>query len=185
MKIIFGLVGELAAGKGTFAKYIQEKYSCNIYKFSTMLRDVLDRLYVEKTRENLQELSTFVRAQYGQDTLSKVIAKDVEKDAGEIVIVDGIRRPTDITYLKEIPGFHLIYITAESKLRYERLVKRNENPGDDQKTYEQFLKDEQSEADKLIGELGKDAEFTLVNNGSTEELFSQIENIVTQLKYKN
>lgn len=181
-KIIFGLVGELAAGKGTFAKYVQEKYPCNIYKFSTMLRDVLDRLYVEKTRENLQELSTFVRAQYGQDVLSKVIAKDVEKDTGEIVIVDGIRRPTDITYLKEIPGFHLVYITGESKLRYERLVKRNENPGDDKKTYEQFLKDEQSEADKLIGELGKQAAFTLVNNGTLTEFHQSIDAILTQLK---
>lgn len=181
-KVIFGLVGELAAGKGTFAKYVQEKYSCNIYKFSTMLRDVLDRLYVEKTRENLQELSTFVRAQYGQDVLSKVIAKDVEKDAGEIVIVDGIRRPTDITYLKEIPGFHLVYITGESKLRYERLILRNENPGDDKKTYEQFLKDEQSEADKLIGELGKQATFTLVNNGTLAEFHQSIDAILTQLK---
>lgn len=182
MKIIFGLVGELAAGKGTFATYVQKKYPCNIYKFSTMLRDVLDRIYVEKNRENLQDISTFLRQRFGQDVMSKVIAKDVEKDAGEIVIVDGIRRPTDITYLKEIPGFHLVYITGESKLRYERLVKRNENPGDDKKTYKEFLKDEQSEADQLIGQLGKQAEFTIVNNGTKEEFFAEVENMIQKLK---
>jgi dephospho-CoA kinase len=114
--------------------------------------------------------------------MSKVIAKDVERDEHNIVIVDGIRRPTDITYLQQLPGFHLIYITAESKLRYERLVARKENPGDENKSYEEFCKDEQSEADQLIASLGKDAEFTIVNNETREELFAQIEKILDQVK---
>ncbi len=182
MKIILGFVGDLAAGKGTLAHYLLEKYNAPSYKFSTMLRDMLDRIYVEKTRENLQNISTFVRAQYGQDVMSKVIAKDVERDEHSIVIVDGIRRPTDITYLQQLPEFHLVYITAESKLRYERLVARKENPGDENKSYEEFCKDEQSEADQLIVSLGKEAEFTIVNNGTREELFTQIEKIIDQVK---
>lgn len=181
-KIILGFVGDLAAGKGTLAKYLHEKYGSNTYRFSSMLRDMLDRIYVEKTRENLQDISTFIRARFGQDVMSKVLAKDVENDQGEIVIVDGIRRPTDITYLQQLPGFHLIYVTAESKLRWERLVARKENPGDENKSYEEFLKDEQSEADQLIGTLGKEAEFTIVNNGTKEDLFTHIENTITQIK---
>lgn len=180
-KIILGFVGDLAAGKGTVAQYLQKKYSCQTYKFSTMLRDVLDRIYVEKTRENLQELSTFLRAEFGQDVMSKVIAKDVEKDPHSIAIVDGVRRPSDISYLKELSGFSLIYITADPVLRHKRLMQRNENQGDDKKTYEQFLKDEQSEADSLISELGKNARFTIVNNGTKEELFEKIEDILKEI----
>lgn len=182
MKIILGFVGDLAAGKGTLAKYLNEKYGSNTYRFSNMLRDMLDRIYVEKTRENLQDISTFIRARFGQDVMSKILAKDVENDQGEIVIVDGIRRPTDITYLQQLPGFHLIYVTAESKLRWERLVVRKENPGDENKSYEEFLKDEQSEADKLIATLGQEAEFTIINNGTQEDLFTHIENTITQIK---
>lgn len=182
MKIILGFVGDLAAGKGTLAHYLLEKYNAPSYKFSTMLRDMLDRIYVEKTRENLQNISTFVRANYGQDVMSKVIAKDVERDTHEIVIVDGIRRPTDITYLRELSGFHLVYITADSRLRYERLVARKENPGDENKTYEEFLKDEQSEADQLIASLGKEAEFTIVNNGTRDELLAQMETVLNTIK---
>ncbi len=182
MKIILGFVGDLAAGKGTLAQYLLERYQAPSYKFSTMLRDMLDRIYVEKTRENLQNISTYVRANFGQDVMSKVIAKDVERDEHDVVIVDGIRRPTDITYLRKLPGFHLIYITADSKLRYERLVARKENPGDENKSYEEFCKDEQSEADQLIASLGKEAEFTIVNNGTREELFAQIEKIIDDIK---
>src|SRR3989344_8173343 len=168
-KIILGFVGDLSSGKGTAAKYLKEKYNSNSYRFSTILRDIINRLYLPETRGNLQNISTVLRENFGQDVLSKVIAEDVKNDPNEIVVVEGVRRPTDITYLREIPGFHLIYITAESKLRWERLVKRGENEDDMEKTYEEFLKDEQAEADILIKELGKSAEYTIYNNLSFEE----------------
>ncbi len=182
MKIILGLVGDLASGKGTISQYIQTQYSGNTYRFSTMLRDILDRIYVEKNRENLQELSTFLREKFGQDVMSKVIAKDVEADQGNFVIVDGIRRPTDITYLEKIPGFCLVYVTADSHLRWQRLVQRKENPGDEKKTYEEFLHDEQAEADQLIQTLGSQAKIKITNNGTKQELFAQVEAIIQQLK---
>src|SRR5258705_11222957 len=101
-KIILGFVGDLAGGKGTICQYLKERYKVNSYRFSNMLRDILDRIYVEQNRENLQDLSTFLRQRYGQDIMSKVIAKDVQNDPNPIVAVEGIRRPTDITYLQEL-----------------------------------------------------------------------------------
>ncbi|MBI2436363.1 MAG: AAA family ATPase [Candidatus Magasanikbacteria bacterium] len=177
-KIILGLVGDLAAGKGTIARYLHKKYGARSYKFSTMLRNILDRIYVEKTRENLQSISTFVRENYGQDVMSKVIARDVENDTNQIVVVDGIRRPTDITYLQELEGFHLIYITADQHIRWKRLVKRNENPGDDTKTFEQFCHNEQAEAESLIQKLGEQAEIKIDNNGDIKKLYDTIEEVI-------
>jgi len=184
-KIILGFVGDLASGKGTIAKYLQEKYKCNTYRFSTMLRDVLDRIYIEKNRENLQLVSKVLRENFGQDVMSNVIAKDVARDENELVVVDGIRRPTDITYLQNLPGFHLIYITAETKTRWQRMVNRQENPDEKDKTFEQFLLDEQAEADMLIKELGSKAEKTINNDGTIEELYQQIENILESYGHKN
>jgi dephospho-CoA kinase len=184
-KIIIGFVGDLAAGKGTLASYLALKYTCNTYRFSTMLRDILDRIYADKTRENLQDISTLLRERFGQDIMSKVIAKDVQEDEGQLVVVDGIRRPTDISYLKELPGFHLVYVTADPKIRYERMKLRNENPGDAEKSFEQFLTDEQAEADKLIKELGAQAEDTIHNDGDYEELYTQIEMLLKKYGYQN
>lgn len=182
MKIILGFVGDLAGGKGTICKYLNDKYQANAYRFSTMLRDVLDRMYVPQSRENLQKISTLLRQNFGEDVMSKVIAEDVKNDKNDIVMVEGIRRPTDISYLKENPGFHLIYITADTKIRWERLVRRAENPGDTEKTYEQFLEDEKAEADCLIKDLGKTAEFIINNDGTFEEFYQQMENVIGQLK---
>lgn len=184
-RVILGFVGDLASGKGTAAKYLQEKYLCNTYRFSTILRSILDRVYIEQTRENLQTISKVLRENFGQDVLSGVIAKDVDNDEKELVVVDGIRRPTDITYLQNIPGFHLVYITAEPKTRWERMIIRQENPGEKDKTFEQFLIDEQAEADRLIKDLGDKAEKKVNNDGSVQELHQQIEKILEDYGYKN
>lgn len=183
-KIIIGFIGKLACGKGTIAKYCQEKYSAKTFRFSTMLRDVLDRLYVEKSRENLQDVSLILRQRFGQDLMSRVIAEDVNKDSNKLIIVDGVRRPSDITYLEKNPNFYLVYVTADSKMRWERLVKRNENAGDDKKTYEQFLQDEKAEAETQIEGLGQKAKYTIDNSGSFEELYKQIDEIVKTAKNK-
>ncbi len=180
-KIILGFVGDLAAGKGTICKYLNEKYNCNAYRYSTMLRDILDRMYLDQSRENMQNLSTILRKNFSEDVMSKVIAKDVMNDSKNLVVVEGIRRPSDITYLENEENFNLIYITADPKIRWQRLVKRKENPGDQQKTFEEFSKDEQAEADQLIKSLGQKAKFTINNDGNFEEFYEQMEVIIKKL----
>lgn len=181
-KIILGFVGDLASGKGTIAKYLREKYNINSYRYSTMLRDMLARVYLPDSRDNMQKLSTFLRQNFSEDIMSKVIAKDVENDQNPLVVVEGIRRPADIIYLKANLGFHLIYITAKPKIRWERAVKRNENPGDDKKTLEKFLQDEQAEAESKIHALGATAKYTINNDGDFTTFYAQIETIIQNIK---
>ena len=182
-KLIFGIVGGLASGKTTLAEHLSETYHCNTYRYSTMLRDILERIYVDQTRTNLQELSTFLRQQFGQDVMSKVIAHDVANDDNDIVVVEGIRRPTDITYLRELPGFHLIFVDAEQRTRYERIIEREENPDDAFKTFETFKQDEAAEADRLISEIAAEAEYTLDNNGTRDNFFAQADAIIKKIGY--
>ena len=52
-KIILGFTGLIASGKGTAAKYFNEKYGATTYRFSTMLRDLLNRIHVEHSRDNI------------------------------------------------------------------------------------------------------------------------------------
>lgn len=180
-KIILGLNGPLAAGKGTVAKYLKEKHNAAIYRFSTPLRDILDRIYINQDRKNMQDLSLDLRTRFGDDLLASIIAKDVASDKSEIIIVDGVRRLPDIKYLRELSAFYLITIKADQEIRWERMTKRGENPDDKDKTFEQFQKDEQAEAEIHIAEVGKTAEFTLDNNGSIDDLQRQIEEILNKI----
>lgn len=181
-KIILGFVGEIASGKGTACKYLEEKHNASSHRFSTIIRDVLDRLYLPQSRENLQKMSTVLRKNFSEDIFAKVIAEDVKKDGHKIIAVDGVRRLADIKYLKEIEGFYLVYLTADQKTRYERIIKRSENIDDIQKTFEEFQEDEKAEAEQQIKETTKSAYFTINNNGTLEELYQQIENILEKIK---
>jgi len=184
-KIIFGFVGLIASGKGTANEYLKTKYQASTYRFSTMLRDVLNRLYLEVSRENLQKISQVVRENFGEETLSKVIAEDVTRDNALIISIDGIRRPGDVKFLSQIPGFILVNISADMKKRFERITKRGENTDDTKKTFEQFKIDHEQEAEMKILEIAQQATEQIDNNGSYEDLYAQLDALVKKYENKN
>jgi dephospho-CoA kinase len=180
-KIILGFVGEIASGKGTACEQVIQKHKAGYHRFSTIMRDVLDRLYLDQSRENLQKLSLILREGFGQELFAKVVADDVENDTSNIVCVDGIRRIPDIEFLQKLPNFHLINIVADEKSRFERITKRSENLDDQNKTFEEFQKDQQGETELTIREVAAHATITIDNNGSIEELGSKLDQLISKL----
>lgn len=184
MKMILGFSGQIGSGKGTVAKHIVDKYGASHYRFSDILREVSDYLRIEKTRDNLQDLSTILRQRFGQDLLTKLIFEKVKEDANDFIAVEGIRLAEDVDYLKRLPEFHFVYIEADPKTRYERILKRKENPGDAEKTFEQFLQDQEDEADIQIQGLKKKAQYVLENNGTVEELKQKTDELIGLIRNK-
>ncbi len=181
-KIILGLVGEMAAGKSTVTDYIKEKYGAVSFRFSDMLRDILTRIHVENNRNNLQTISLALRQNFGEDIMSKVLAEDARTSDHAFIITEGVRRPTDVTYLKQLPGFHIIALTADERTRFERLTQRSENADDRTKTWEEFQKDGQAEAEQKIKEIAADADVTIDNNGTLEELYKQVDEAIQKFQ---
>ncbi|NQT49079.1 AAA family ATPase [Candidatus Kuenenbacteria bacterium] len=180
-KLILGFVGEIASGKGEACDYIIKKHNTGYFRFSSIIRDVLKRLHLDESRETMQKISLVLRENFGQDLFAKVIAKDAENDSHNIVCIDGIRRIPDIKYLQELPNFHLINIDADEKFRFERIIKRTENPDDKNKTFEEFQKDQQGETELTIREVAQQATIKIDNNGTIEDLKKQIDDLITKL----
>ncbi|TAK05372.1 hypothetical protein EPO33_05415 [Patescibacteria group bacterium] len=181
--LILGLVGEKAGGKGTIAKHLIEKHGARCYSFGGILKDVLTRLHIPLTRENYIKISVNLRAAFGEPLFARVMAEDVAKDTSPLVVVDGIRRVADIEELRKISGFHLLYVTADAKLRWERSVKRAEKVGEADMTFEQFMTEEQAPTETSIAEVAREAEITVDNNGTFEELHAQVEKAVAAFGY--
>lgn len=180
-KLIIGLAGEMASGKGTITDYIVKNYSGKNFRFSTILRDILNRLYLEETRENLQKLSTVLRDNFGQDVLSSAIAREAKNSEDKILVMDGVRRLSDIKFLKDFPGFKLVYIEADVEKRFQRISARGENIDDNTKTFEQFKKELEQESETQIRGLKDHADYIIDNNGLLRELYAQIDKIIQQL----
>jgi dephospho-CoA kinase len=182
-RTILVFVGQMASGKDTACDYLTEKYNAKKYSFSGMLNDVLDRFHLKRTRDNYIKLSENIRATFGEDLLAKTITEDIKKEETLIITIPNARRMADIKYLSELPGFVLIEIKADSKTRYERLITRDEKPDDNTKTYEEFIEDQKRSTELSIDEIAKQATEHIDNNGTKEELYSQVEKILN--KYAN
>jgi dephospho-CoA kinase len=181
-KIILGLTGEMGSGKGTIAKYIIEQKQGSSHRFSTMLRDVLNRLFVEQSRDNLQHISTILRQTFGEDILAKVMFHEVQNDQHDIVVIDGIRRMSDIAFLTQIPEFKLVYTEADMKARFDRISVRGENSDDGKKTFEQFAESHKNEAESQILALRDHANVIIDNNGNLQDLYKTIDQLIAEQK---
>lgn len=179
-KLILGVAGEMGSGKGTIAQHIVKEHGGSVHRFSTILRDVLDRLYLEQSRDNLQALSTVLRKNFGEDLLAKSMYHDGQNDKHDIVIVDGVRRMADIAYLKELPHFKLVYVETDLEVRYKRIVKRGENADDAKKTLNEFEKANQDESESQVRDLKNYANYVTDNNGTFVELYKQVEDIIKE-----
>jgi dephospho-CoA kinase len=177
-KVILGFTGLMASGKGTAAAYYQQKYGATTYRFSTMLRDLLKRLHLEHSRDNLIKISEAIRHTFGEETMAKTLAGDVAEDPNKIIIVEGIRRMADIAYLSKLTNFVLVEIFADPKTRHYRITQRTENPDDQTKTFEQFMEDHKRSTEISIPEVIEHATEQIDNNGSKEELHQKLDKLL-------
>lgn len=181
-KIILGLTGKIACGKGTFSDYLIEKYGAKKFGFSDPLKETLSIYDIDLTRHNLQTLSTILRQNFSEDILAKALMKRATSAKENIVIIDGVRRLTDIENFRSLDNFFLVYIDTDKKLRYDRYVKRNQSPGDKKMPLEEFQKKDNAESENQIEGLKKFANHIISNNGSVEQLLQKTDEIIKSLK---
>jgi dephospho-CoA kinase len=180
-KHIIGIAGEMASGKDTVTKYLVERYGAEQYRFSDPLRAILKIMHLEVTRDNLTAVSTHLREAFGQGLLAHIIERNAEASQAEIVVIDGVRRLSDIDLVKDKPNFTLWYTEADAKIRYERLHGRRENQDDSTLTFEQFLEDHSNETERFIPELKDHAKVVIENNGTLEELHAHVDEALKSL----
>lgn len=184
--IIIGLIGQMASGKSTATSYIEKKYQAACYRFSDIMRDLLQRLHLPSSRDNLIQISIRLREEFGNDLFAKAMALDIKDSNGQnYIVVEGIRREDDIVYLKDLPNFHLVGITGDIEIRYQRLTSRTENSDDQEKTFRDFVADHERETEKSIIPLMDKVEYLIDNNRTIEDLYNEIDSIIEKIKTKN
>lgn len=177
---IIGLVGEKGSGKDTFAKYLQEISDKTVahIRFSDLLKQTLKLWDLPQTRANLQKLAQ-VLEEFGSGTVAHGLEKQIQSTKADIIILDGIRWNPDVELLNKFPEHKLVYITADPKLRFQRLKNRGEKDDEANLSYEQFQEEEKAPNELLIPEIGSEADHKIENNGSIEDFKKQVAEFIS------
>jgi dephospho-CoA kinase len=177
MKII-GLSGTNGAGKDTVGEVLAERHSFMFISVTDMLREEARKRGLPVEREVLREISAEWRRQHG---LGVLIDKSLEYFKSQNKQYDGIvvaslRNPGEADRLHELGGT-LVWVDADPKVRYDRIFSRQRSK-EDNKTFEQFLEEEQDEMKPLgdeatlnMGAVKERADLTLANDGNDMEAF--------------
>lgn len=181
-KIILALAGEIASGKGSVSEYLVKKFDAKSLRYSTMLRDILDRMHLDQSRPNIQTLSTFLRQTFGNDVMAKTLSIDIKKDKHNLIILDGVRRIEDLEHIKQMKNFYLLYVDTSIENRYKRIIKRDENTDDKCKSFTDFKKENQQESETKIRALKSKAQYVIDNNKDKKALIKQVDTIIASIK---
>ncbi|MBN2398537.1 MAG: AAA family ATPase [Deltaproteobacteria bacterium] len=183
MKVI-GAVGQNGSGKDEVLKYL--KAACGVPFFSTgdMVRKIAAKEGMEATRDNLRAISERWFRERGEGCFVRLLAERIKREENQTAGISGIRSLADVTILRESFGndFVLIRVAmADPKQRYERMVARGEER--DPQSYEQFLALDRKE-EKLfhVEEAGRQAQYTIANDGTLADLHRAVDRLVKDNK---
>ncbi len=181
MTKVIGLIGEKGSGKQTFVNFLKDiapDKNIRQVRFSDILAQTLMIWDIPNTRSNLQKLAIAMNETFGQSALANAAKYSIEGDNADVIIFDGIRRESELNLVQGMENSQLIYITADQNLRYQRLKRRSEKVGEVGLTFEQFLEEENSKAEKNIPSLGQKADKKMENNGSLDQFKDKIKNLI-------
>lgn len=143
---IFGLSGTNGAGKDTVADMLAERHNFFAVSATDMLRDELEKRGLPTDRIHKSQLSAEWRRQYGMaaivDRAYELYKENEEQYDG--MIVGSLRHPGEADRIHELGG-KVVWVDADPKVRYERIQANDRGRVEDQKTFDEFLADEERE----------------------------------------
>lgn len=145
---LIGISGPNGAGKDAVGLLLAQRHGYLFISVTDLLRQELHTRGQPTDRLHMRTLSKEWREQYG---LSVLIDRAVEsfkqvKDQYAGLVMASLRNPYEADRVHELGGT-VVWVDADPRVRYERLqrAKRQGREGDDDKTFEQFITEEQIE----------------------------------------
>ncbi len=171
--MIVGVSGPIGAGKTTVCNIFVKK-GFRYVSLSDILREECRKRGLEVNRENLRKLGDDLRRELGKAALA-VLAHERMQEGNWVV--DSIRVPEEVQFLKS-KGAHTIGVIAPLEIRYERVMERKRDGSMDLKEFEEVDRHDRSLG---IDDILRDADYIIVNDGTLEELESNVENLISLL----
>ncbi|MCX7956200.1 MAG: AAA family ATPase [Patescibacteria group bacterium] len=191
--MIIGVVGQIAVGKGVLVEYLVKKFGFLSFSLSSIVHEELKKRKIKKfDRQILQNIGNDLRKKYGDDVLAKRAIKNLKSQISDPknFIIEGIRNPSEISYIKSLSNSFIIGIKAKKDLRFKRLLERSK-PWDP-KTWNDFLKVDRRDLGKGEDKSGQNVgkclaycDYVLTNNKDKKDFEKKIEKLIRKIFNQN
>jgi len=184
-KIVIGLVGPIAAGKSTTVEILKKKGFVS-YSLSDRIREEIQNRNLEITRESLNKVSNELRETIGADVLAKKTSDLINQENQEKIVVDSIRNPQEINYLKDQFSMYVIGLIAPQEKRFDFFANRGTNVAgittwEEFKTLDDMELAQSGEYKQQVQACLDLADTVIENTGSVEELEKKLDEILKNL----
>lgn len=190
-RLMIGIVGPLASGKGAVAEYLKGTYGFVSFSLSYIVHEeARNQGLKDYSRQDLQDIGNNLRVQFGDQVLAERALEKFEKDGIKLIVIEGIRNPGEVNYLKKHPHFYLLSVNAEMKVRFSRLSFRNK-PWDP-RNWKEFLKVSRRDLGKNENKSGQQvqkcmnmADYKISNNKDLATVYKQMERVIFHIRRKD
>ncbi len=182
-KLVIGLVGPICSGKGAVGDYLAH-HGFAYQSLSDSVRDEVRSRQLPLERSVLQDVGNELRHTYGDHYWAERTLAKIDSNAN-LVVIDAIRNPGEIIYLRRIMGAAILAVNAPTELRLKWYLERAKLRGEDGATAESFYI--ANNRDLGLGEdnFGQQvsrclqlADCVIENEGSREFLFETVNELI-------
>lgn len=183
--IIVGITWTLGAGKGTIVDYLVHKKGFQHFSVRAYLIQKIEERGLPINRDSMVIVGNDLRAKHTPAYIGEQLYKQAAASS-QNTIIESIRTVGEVESLRNKGNFYLFAIDADTKIRYERILLRASES--DHVSYQKFLDDEQKEMQNTdpnkqnVAQCIQLADYVFTNNGTIEELHTQIDAAITSLK---
>ena len=182
--IIIGITGTLGAGKGTIVDYLTDNKGFRHYSVRQFLIEEIEKQVLPVNRDTMTEVANKLRANHSPSYIIEQLYKTAVRNGGN-AIIESIRTPGEVEFLKKQGNFYLIAVDADPTIRYDRITLRASET--DHITFDTFIANEKREFtatnpnNQNLSRCIQLADIVLKNNGNIDELYKQIEDKLDEI----
>ena len=175
---IIGLSGTNGAGKDAIGILLSERCGYLFISVTELLRDEARRRGLPVERQHLRAISTEWRREFGLAVLvdrGMDVFSAAEKGRYTGIVMASLRNPYEADRVHELGG-KVVWVDADPRVRYERVranASNRDRAGEDDKTFEQFVAEEEAEMHSTgdaaaldMGAVKDRSDIIIMNNGS-------------------
>ena len=176
--LVIGITGTLGAGKGTVVEHLVKNHGFLHYSVREFLLEEIKKQGLPPDRDSMVKVANALRAQHTPYYIVAELYKRAVQN-GKDAVIESIRTPGEVEFLRQQENFILIAVDADPHLRYERIRQRNSET--DHIDFETFVENENREMSATdpnkqnLQKCIQMADIKLINNGTIHELTYQVD----------